>query len=163
MGATMSIVSAGVSLIAAKQKADAYKLQAQSYEEQRKQRQMQMDSQVIDRERTLFAQLAALRASGAARGATVGAGGTLGALKLNESNMARMDVNKIKVMGYSDMRQLSISSAISKQSAKAAMTSGFASGLGTIGTGIQNAPGITGGPAAGTPGAFIGQLKSEWT
>ena len=34
-----------------------------------------------DRERTLFAQLASLRASGAARGGAVGAGGTLGALK----------------------------------------------------------------------------------
>ena len=75
--------------------------------------------------------------------------------------MARMDVNKIKVMGYSDMRQLSISSAISKQSAKAAMTSGFATGLGTIGTGIQNAPGAGAGESR-SPSVYK-QLGDEWT
>ena len=162
MGSTMAVVSAGVSLIAAKQKSDAYKLQAQSYEEERKQRKMQMESQALDRERTLFAQLASLRASGAARGSTIGAGGSLGALRQNESNMARMDINKIRVMGYSDMRRLSISSAISKQSAKAAITSGVAGAMGTLGTGIQNAP-AAGGYKPGTTGSFTTNLKNELT
>ena len=166
MGSTMAIVSAGVSLIAAKQKSDAYKLQAQSYEEQRKQRKIEMQSQVLARERTLFAQMAALRASAASRGGAIGTGGSNAALRLNEQNMAALDVNKIRVMGYSDMRRLSIGSAISRQSAKSAMTSGVAGAIGTIGTGIQNAPGYSAPGSknvvgAGTTKGFFKSLRSE--
>jgi len=166
MGQTMAIVSAGVSLIAAKQQSDAYKLQAKGYEEQRQQRKLEMNSQAIDREKTLFAQLASMRASAAGRGSVV-AGGTYDALRRNERNIAASDVNKIKVMGYSDMRQLSISSAVSKQSAKAAMTSGISNALGAIGTGVQNSPGVPasgGSPAikGGTWKSFTTNLKNEW-
>lgn len=170
MGQTMAIVSAGLTLVAAKKQMDIANMQADAYRSEAELERLKTESQAVEREKTLFAKLAALNASQAGRGGSISSG-TTQTLALNEKNMSAMDITKIKLMGASNVNKLNVSASIAKAQGKAAMISGVAGAAGTLGGSMANAPGVDKAAAGNTTGAAIPagsfdaykyQLKQEW-
>ena len=80
---------------------------------------IQAGQQETERNRKLRMQIAALGTSMSAQGVVIGTGGSVGALERSEKDMARADINSIRLMGSSARRKFQISAAGSKASGKA--------------------------------------------
>ena len=160
MGATASIVSAGVALASANQQRKAYQMQAAQYGEQLELSKLQADADVLARQNNLFYQIASLNASTAGSGGVVGNyGDSSDAFGTNERKLAANDIRNIKIMGYSTQRQFGLSQAMARSSAQSAMLGGLSSAAGTIGATAIKTP----GPNRGTLTGFRDQLRKEWT
>jgi len=119
MGVEMQIASAAVGLLAARQTKAVHEMEAQSYQEQADMAKIQAGQQETERNRKLRMQIAALGTSMSAQGVVIGTGGSVGALERSEKDMARADINSIRLMGSSARRKFQISAAGSKAAGKA--------------------------------------------
>jgi len=78
--------------------------------------------------------MSALNVSESSRGLSIGVGGSSKALRENETNIAKADLNSIKLMGLSNSRKFRIGASQSRLSGKASVLSGLASAGGEYGT-----------------------------
>ncbi len=140
MGVEMQIASAVLGLAAARQQKGVYEMEAQSYKEQADMAKIQAGQQETERNRKLRMQIASLGTSSSARGVTIGTSGSTGALIRDEKDMAKADINSIRLMGSSARRKFGISAAGSQAAGKAS-TLGALSKAGTAAYSIHK--GIT--------------------
>lgn len=113
------------SLSGAQMEKNAYKLEAQSYEEQAAMAKIEADQKMVQRDLQLRRQLASLGASMAAQGVAVGTSGSMSALDYGERQLAKADMRSIKLMGLGRRRQLLTSAASSKTKGRAAVIRGY--------------------------------------
>lgn len=113
------------SLSGAQMEKNAYKLEAQSYEEQAAMAKIEADQKMVQRDLQLRRQLASLGASMAAQGVAVGTSGSMSALDYGERQLAKADMKSIKLMGLGRRRQLLTSAASSKTKGRAAVIRGY--------------------------------------
>lgn len=113
------------SLSGAQMEKNAYKLEAQSYEEQAAMAKIEADQKMVQRDLQLRRQLASLGASMAAQGVAIGTSGSMSALDYGEKQLAKADMKSIKLMGLGRRRQLLTSAASSKTKGRAAVIRGY--------------------------------------
>lgn len=113
------------SLSGAQMEKNAYKLEAQSYEEQAAMAKIEADQKMVQRDLQLRRQLASLGASMAAQGVAIGTSGSMSALDYGERQLAKADMRSIKLMGLGRRRQLLTSAASSKTKGRAAVIRGY--------------------------------------
>lgn len=113
------------SLSGAQMEKNAYKLEAQSYEEQAAMAKIEADQKMVQRDLQLRRQLASLGASMAAQGVAIGTSGSMSALDYGERQLAKADMKSIKLMGLGRRRQLLTSAASSKTKGRAAVIRGY--------------------------------------
>ena len=124
------VASAGLKLGAAKMEKDRYEMQAQEARENANLSRLSAKGQAADRERQRRMQISSIRADAASRGVSASPGGTIGSLIRRENTFAKIDSNRIMLMGESKARQYGLSAKASKQAGKGALISGVSSAFG---------------------------------
>jgi len=134
MGVYAQVAGAVIGLAAARQEKAAYEMEARSYEEQADTASIQSRQQEEERRRQLRMQLASLGTAMSSQGVAINPRqGSMGAIRKSEIDIAKKDINSIKLMGLSNRRKYQISAASSRAAGKASMTKAYAQTAMTIG------------------------------
>lgn len=126
MGVQMQIASAIIGLAAVRQQKAAYDMEADAYKEQAEMATLQGDQQEAERNRQLRRQLASLGTSMSSQGVALGTSPSVSALRNDEIEIAKADINNIRLMGQSSRRKYEISAAGSQAAGKAVVLGGAA-------------------------------------
>ena len=130
MGVQMQIAGAVLGVLAAKQQSDISKMEAQAYKEKADLASLKAQQDEDARRMQLRRQLASLGVSMTASGVAIGTSASMDAIAAGERDIARKDINNIKLMGQSTRRNYQISAVGSQAAGKAIMLGGLAKGAG---------------------------------
>ena len=144
MGSVGHFAAAAFQLKAGKEAQRAYANDAQAAEEQAELASIQADQEAINRTAQLNNQLAAISASSAGGGVSIGSS-SLANIKRRENQLATQDVKATKFMGATKRRNYQLSAKASKSKGKAAMYSAYAGATKSATDGV-NSMGSGGSP-----------------
>jgi len=126
MGVGLQVAGVFAGLQAAKAQAKVYEAQAAAYNEQKEMAKIESSQMEAERRDLLRRQLASLGTSMSAQGVALGTSPSVLALADDEKKMAKVDIDKIKLMGMANRRKYELGAAGSKASASATRIGGFA-------------------------------------
>ena len=129
MGVGLQVAGVFAGLQAAKAQARVYEAQAAAYNEQKEMAKIESSQMEAERRDLLRRQLASLGTSMSAQGVAIGTSPSVLALADDEKKMAKVDIDKIKLMGMANRRKYELGAA-AKASASATRIGGFAAAAG---------------------------------
>lgn len=130
MGVQMQIAGAVLGLMAAKQQSDIAKMESDSYKEQAQMAMIKAKQDEAERNQQLRRQLASLGTSVTASGIAIGTSASFGAIAGSEKEIARKDINNIRLMGESTRRKYEIGASGKRAAGRAMMLSGLSKAAG---------------------------------
>jgi len=131
-GIALQAVGVGLGLMAMQQQRKSYEMEAASYREQAEMNKIEALQQENERNRQLRIQLAALGTSMSAQGVALGTSASVSAIEEDEKQLARSDIESIRLMGMSQRRRYGLSAAGSRAAGRGALYGGLASAAGGI-------------------------------